>query len=120
MSDEHYEEQLGDIRHCYDCVHRMIGFRCHRCEPVMAPDRDAFLAEWAIQDAAERLLRVHTWIEGTSSMVLLHLPLEETSPAEVGFLARRLGQFVRLAGDGDMERGVDRLERLTMAQRMVA
>jgi hypothetical protein len=118
MSD--YEERLRESQHCYVCGHRMVGLRCHRCEPVMAPDRNEFLADWAIQNAAERLLRVSAWIETAASMVLLHLPLAETSPAEVGFLARRLGQFVRLAGDGDMERGVDRLEMLTLAQRMVA
>jgi hypothetical protein len=119
MSD-HYEERLQESQHCYACGHRMIGVRCHRCDPVQAPDRDEFLAEWAIQSAAERLLRVSAWIDTAAGMVRMHLPLEATSPAEIGFLARRLGQFVRLAGDGDMERGLDRLERLTLAQRMVA
>ena len=84
----------------------------------MAPDRDEFLAEWASRPAVERLERIPGWIEALASVLALNL--SEITPDMAGSSAKRLGDFVKLAGDGDLDAGVQRLKTLTLAQRLVA
>jgi len=104
---------------CFHCgSSRCSPSRCYRNEPVMAPDRDEFLAEWASRPAAERLEKIPGWIEVLAGVLLLNLV--SATPDEAGSSAKRLGDFVKLAGDGDLELGVERLKTLTLAQRLVA
>ena len=104
-----HNDSADHARGCPRCGSSVHYLRCHHCDPVQAPDRDEFLAEWALRPAAERLKLVGAWIDATAGVIVLHIQFSETEPAVVGQLAKRLGGYVRLAGDGDLELGVERL-----------
>jgi hypothetical protein len=113
-----HNDSADQTRGCPRCGSSVHYLRCHHCDPVQAPDRDEFLAEWASRPAAERLERIPGWIEALVGVLALNLV--SATPDEARSSAKRLGDFVKLAGDGDLELGVERLKTLTLAQRLVA
>lgn len=116
---EHADSSL-DFR-CGICGRPLSGLRCHHCHPVQAQDRDATLAEWSLLPSQQRLLLVEDWLRGATELLVLWIGSPEyVSEREIGAFARRMASFVRLAGDGDLALGVDRLNALHTARELVA
>jgi len=113
-----HNDSADHARRCPRCGSSVHYLRCHHCDPVQAPDRDEFLFEWAARPIADRLACIPGWIDALAGVLVLNLVT--AAPYEAGSSAKRLGDFVKLAGDGDLELGVERLKALTLAQRLVA
>jgi len=116
---EHADSNF-DFR-CGICGRALGGLRCHHCHPIQAQDRDATLAEWSLLPPHQRLLLVEDWLRGGTELLALWIGAEgHVSEREIGAFARRMASFVRLAGDGDLALGVDRLKTLHTARELVA